>query len=104
MPTKIAKIELSFEPELNFCNFGGSKMSLQEHSKRQGECMWSQSLAKSFLRWDKILPKVQKFKNVGSNCHWHADKIAKHNIPFSVRLESVKNDIFSKVLINKCVF
>ena len=35
MSSKIAKIELLFEPELNFCIFWGSKMSLQKLSERE---------------------------------------------------------------------
>ena len=59
MPTNTAKIELSFEPELNFCNFGGSKMSLQEHSERQGD---SNIFPKMRQDITTKIKKVQSFK------------------------------------------
>ena len=54
MSTKIAKIELSFEPELNFCNFWGSKMSLQKHSERQHDSNIFPKMRQDFTKIKKV--------------------------------------------------
>ena len=46
MSTNIAKIELSFEPELNFCNFGG----LENEPPR---ALWTP-------RWVHVIPKSRQ--------------------------------------------
>ena len=55
MTTKIAKIELSFEPELNFCNFWGLQ-NLQKHSERQHDFNIFPKTRQDFTK------KSQKFK------------------------------------------
>ena len=54
--------------------WGGSKMSLQEHSERQGECMWSQVFPKMRQDFTKS-SKVQKcWLELPLTCRWNNEK------------------------------
>ena len=75
MSTTDAKIELSFEPELNFCNFlGGSKMSLQKLSERQHDLNIFPKTRQDFTTKSQKF-KVSKFsRELALTCRWNNAK------------------------------
>ena len=87
---KLPKLSSRSNQSSTFAILGGSKMSLQEHSERQGDSNIFPKMRKDFAK----NPNSSKCQHFRSNWHWHADKITQKFIPFSVKLECAKSVTF----------